>query len=222
MSALRAAELGFLAVLSAAIAGCAYEVGYRPEYVPPERPGFIAQGRLLLVIPEEQRAFVYEGPPASRVGDFTTLVVPLGSITEDIAKDVFGSCFAEGVDVVSSIDDARGEYVAALRGDLQEFVYAYTEVISEGFAGAPADTWITPELSISFRVEVLDRGGEEILDAVYDSGVREGERYIVTGRPAERINSTLHATLHALMLQVADDLRGPLADSCEIIDLEPA
>lgn len=219
--ALRMTRRALCVAACLAAAGCAYEVGYRSEYVPAERPGFVAQGRLLLVIPEEQREFVYEGPPASRIGDFTRLTVPVGAITEDIAKEVFGACFAYGVDVVSALEDAQGDYVAALRGDMQNFVYSYSEVIEEGFDDGSGTTWITPELDISFRVEAFDRSGAKILDDVYDSGVRSGEKYIVTGRPAERINSTLHATLHALMLEVANDLRTRLLGSCEITDLPP-
>jgi hypothetical protein len=42
---------------------------------------------------------------------------------------------------------------------------------------------------------------------------------MVTSRPAERINRTLHATLHSLMLKLAADLRPLLLEECEITDV---
>ena len=56
------------------LAACAYEIGYQPAYLPSAAPDYVAQGKLLVVMPEEQRAFTYEGPPSSRTGDYTTLV----------------------------------------------------------------------------------------------------------------------------------------------------
>jgi len=207
-------------VLGAAsvLAACAYEIGYRPEYVPTEVPNYIAQGKLLIVMAPEQREFVYEGKPSSATGDFTTLVVPIGSIVQDIATQVFGECFAYGVEFVDSTA-GRDDYVLALEGNMQEFVYSYTKVIDEGFDEQPADVWITPEVDIAFAVKGYNRAGDTVLDKIYDSGVQSGESYLVTSKPAERINRTLHATLHALMLQVAADVRPLLIDECEITDV---
>jgi hypothetical protein len=77
-----------------ALGACAYEIGYRGDYLRQEPPQYVAQGKLLIVMPEEQRAFTYEGPPSSRTGDYTTLVVPIGDIVQEIASHVFGECFA--------------------------------------------------------------------------------------------------------------------------------
>jgi hypothetical protein len=211
-----------LAVAAAVVtlSSCAYEVGYRPEYVPAETPSYIAQGRLLIVLPQEQREFVYEGRPSSTTGDFTTLTVPVGAIVEDIARQVFGACFAYGVDFVDTLE-GQSDYVLALEGNMQELVYSYTQVIDRGFDDQPVDVWIVPEVDISFAVKARNRAGEVVLDRVYDSGVTAGEGYRVTGRPAERINRTLHATLHALMLDVASDVRPLLVGECRI-DEAPA
>lgn len=202
------------------LAGCAYEVGYRSEYLRSEPPQYVAQGKLLVVMPDEQRAFAYEGPPNSRTGDFTTLTVPVGNIVQEIASHVFGECFAYGVEFVDSRAD-RDDYVLALEGNLQDFIYSYTKVIDEGFNAERADVWIVPEVQISFAVKGYKRTGEQVLDKVYDSGVKAGEEYMVTSRPAERINRTLHATLHDLMLQVVADVRPLLMEECEITDYLP-
>ena len=205
----------------AALGGCAYEVGFRPEYLPNEAPQYVAQGKLLVVMPDEQRAFVYEGPPSSRTGDFTTMTVPVGNIVQEIASHVFGECFAYGVDFVDSRAD-RSDYVLALEGNMQDFIYSYTKIIDAGFDAERADVWIVPEVRISFAVKGYNRAGQQVLDRVYDSGVAAGEEYMVTSRPAERINRTRHATLHDLMLQVVADVRPLLMEECEVTDYRPA
>ena len=200
------------------LGGCAYEVGYDPAYVPDERPTYVADGALLIVMPEAQRQLVYESAPVSEVGSFTTITIPFGSIMQDIARDVFGSCFARGV-VFAENRDRTAEYVLALEGDMQEFLYSYTRVIDEGFSVEEPTTWLVPEVRMSFDVRAYDPQGLMVLDRTYDSGVVAGPRYYVDSRPAERVNETLHATLHQFMLQVAADVRPLLVGSCDIRDL---
>jgi hypothetical protein len=203
------------------LAGCAYEIGYQPAYLPPDAPTYVAQGKLLVVMPEEQRAFTYEGPPSSTTGDFTKLTVPIGNIVQEIASHVFGECFAYGVEFVGSRSD-RDDYVLAIEGNMQEFIYSYTRVIDQGFEEEDTNVWIVPEVEIAFAVKAYNRAGEQVLDKVYDSGVTAGEEYLVTSRPAERINRVLHATLHDLMLQVVADVRPLLMEECQITDLAAA
>jgi hypothetical protein len=76
-----------------------------------------------------------------------------------------------------------------------------------------------PEVEIAFAVKGYNRAGEQVLDKVYDSGVKSGDEYLVTSRPAERINRVLHETLHGLMLQVVADVRPLLLEECKITDL---
>jgi len=208
-----AAGVGWL-VLGA----CAYEVAYDPAYVPEERPTYVADGALLIVMPEAQRQLVYESRPVSEVGSFTTITIPFGTIMQDIALDVFGSCFARGV-VFAEDRSQAADYVLALEGNMQEFLYSYTQVIDEGFSVEEPTTWLVPEVRMSFDVQAYEPQGLIVLDKTYDSGVVAGPRYNVDSRPAERVNETLHATLHQIMLQVAADVRPLLTGSCDIRDL---
>lgn len=200
------------------LAACSYEVGFEPSYVPDEAPQFIADAKVLVVMPMEQQEFVYSGPPDSTTGDFTTLTVPLGAIVKDIAEDVFTSCFSEGVEVATQ-RPTEGDYVVAIEGDIPDFVYRYTKIIEQGFDEADTDSWIIPEVDISFNARAYDRRGNEILAKTYDSGVTAGESYRVTSRPSERINETLHATLHALMVQLAEDIKPLLVGECTVTDI---
>jgi hypothetical protein len=209
------------AAAALALGGCAYEIGYRAEYLRQEPPQYVAQGKLLVVMPEEQRAFIYEGPPSSRTGDYTTLVVPIGNIVQEIVSHVFGECFAYGVEVADS-REGHDDYVLAIEGDMQEFMYAYDRIIDAGFNTERADVWTVPEVRIAFAVKAYDRAGEQLLDKVYDSGLMAGEEYLVTSKPAERINRVLHATLHDLMLQLVADVRPLLMERCQITDVAAA
>lgn len=210
---------GFAAVAAVlTLGGCAHEIGFHAEYLPQEPPQYVARGKLLILMPEEQRTFVYEGPPSSRTGDYTTLVVPVGNIVQEIARHVFGECFAYGVEVTDSTA-GRDDFVLAIEGDMQQFIYSYTKVIDAGFNAQPADVWIVPEIELAFAVKGYNRAGETVLDKVYDSGVKAGEGYLVTSKPAERINRVLHTTLHDLMLALVADVRPLLMGECEITGL---
>ena len=215
-----ARTIGRLAPLAAALllGGCAYEIGYHDEYLPQEPPAYIAQGKLLIVMPEEQQQFVYEGPPSSRTGDYTTLVVPVGAMVEETARHVFGDCFAYGVEVAAT-REGHDDYVLAIEGNMQQFLYSYTKVIDAGFNGERADTWIVPEVEIAFAVKAYNRAGETVLDKIYDSGIVAGEEYLTTSKPAERINRVLHSTLHELMLDLVADVRPLLIEECEVTEL---
>lgn len=206
------------AVLAAlALGACAHEIGFHAEYLPGEPPQYVAQGKLLILMPEEQRAFVYAGPPSSRTGDFTTLIVPIGNIVQEIARHVFGECFAYGVEVTDSLA-GRDDFVLAIEGDMQRFIYSYTKVIDAGFGGEEADSWIVPELDVAFAVKGYNRSGETVLDKVYDSGIKAGEAYRTTSKPAERINRVLHTTVHDLMLRLVADARPLLMAECQLTD----
>jgi hypothetical protein len=219
---IRDLKLLLAAVLAGAtLGGCTHELAFHDEYLPQEQPAYVAQGKLLIVMPEEQRTFLYEGPPSSRTGDFTTLIVPVGTIVQEIARHVFGECFARGVEVVES-REGRDDFVLAIEGDLQELMYRYTEVVDAGFAGERGDTWIVPEVEVAFAVKGYDRAGQTLIDKVYASGLKSGEQYLVTSKPEERINRVLHTTVHDLMVALVADVRPLLMQECEITELATA
>ncbi len=201
------------------LSGCAHEIGFHAEYLPEEPAQYVAEGKLLILMPEEQRFFTYEGPPSSRTGDYTTLIVPIGNIVQEIARHVFGECFAYGLEVTDSLA-GRDDFVLAIEGDMQQFIYSYTKVIDAGFDGQPVDAWIVPEVDLAFAVKGYNRAGETVLDKVYDSGIKAGEAYLTTAKPAERINRLLHTTVHDLMVRLVADVRPLLMEECELT--EPA
>ena len=216
----RFAIAGALLMTGIAISGCSHEIGFEPGLVPKDRPSYIADGALLFVLPDDEEQFVYDGPPDSEVGNFTTMTVPLGMILKEIATDVFGSCFARGV-TFAPTRETGGDYVLALEADLGDFVYRYERVIDRGFSDVQdPDVWILPEVDISIDVKVYDSRGAEVLSKTYDSGVQAGERYMVNPHHEERINEVLHATLHQLLTEVAEDLYPLLIGECHVVDVD--
>lgn len=210
---------GALALLSL-LTACSYQVGYRPDYVPPERPPYIAHGKILIVLPKDESQFVYKGGPASSVGDYTTLTIPIGQILRDISDKIFTACFADGVEFAND-RSAGKDYVVALQPNLKSFLYRYAQVIDTGFSRENPDRWIVPEVEVTLNVSAYDSRGELLLRHRYESGVVAGKEYRTTTRPADRINQTLHATLSRLMVQVADDLRPLLIGHCKVEDIAP-
>jgi hypothetical protein len=198
------------------LGGCAYQVGYDPGYVPGGAPSFIARGKLLLVMSEADRNFIYEGSPISAVGDFTTLTIPLGAIMTQIAQEVFSSCFSMGVEVTDKAEPGT-DYVLAIEPDISRFMYGYTRFLDESFAEPQQQ--VTPEIELELGLKAYNHDGKQVLDKTYNSGRVAGESYIVTRRPQERINEAVHETLHRLMLQAAEDVRPLLVGECEITDL---
>jgi hypothetical protein len=113
----------------------------------------------------------------------------------------------------------RDDFVLAIEGDMQQLAYSYTSVFDAGFDDRESsDGSIVPEVDVAFAVKAYNRAGDTVLDKVYDSGVRAGEEYRVSAKPAERINRVLHATLHDLMLELVADVRPLLMQECEITE----
>jgi hypothetical protein len=74
-------------------------------------------------------------------------------------------------------------------------------------------------VEVAFAIKGYNPAGDLVLDKVYDSGVTAGEEYLVTSKPAERINRVLHTTVHNLMVELVADVRPLLMEECEITEL---
>lgn len=203
------------------LAACSYQLGYKPEYLPAESAPFIAHGKILVVLPKDQSDFVYKGGPASSVGDYTTMTIPIGRIVRDISNEVFTSCFADGVEFADERSEGK-DYVIAVEPNLKSFLYRYAQVIDTGFSEEDPDRWIIPEVEVTLNVSAYNANGELLLRHRYESGIAAGKEYRTASRPAERINETLHATLHHLFVQIATDLRPLLIGTCKVEDLAPS
>jgi len=207
-----------LAAGATLIAGCAYRVGYEPDYVADEAPGYVADTEIVVLMHPHDTEYVYQGSPTTTVGDFTTLTIPIGNIMQEITAEVFSSCFSYGVVFTDSLSRDMA-FLVAIEPEIRNFSYAYDRTPIPARFDEEQRYSTTPHVEFELSVKAYDAGGETVLDRVYASGPVAGEPYEVTSRPYERINATFHAALQDLMLRVADDIRPLLVGQCEITDL---
>jgi hypothetical protein len=178
------------------VSGCAYNVAYNPSYLPPAPSVTKSEGKVLIMMTAEQEQWVYSDHPTSFTGSGTTLTIPIGSITKQVALSVFEKYFQQ-VGAGENMQQAA-DYQLVVNPVVQHFEYAYNQLKNLGFA-------ITPEVQIDLHVTVYNSGGKELLSRTYSSGEKEGSSYMISGSPDERINKMVHETLYELMMQAAQD-----------------
>jgi hypothetical protein len=204
--------------LGIALGGCAYQVGYEPEYVSDEAPSYVADAEIVILMHPHDTEYVFQGSPTTSVGEFTTLTIPIGNIMQEIAAEVFQSCFSFGVVFTQELSRDMA-YLVAIEPEIMNFSYAYDRVPIESGPDEPPRSITTPQVEFDLAVKAYDSSGRIMLERTYASGRVSGESYEVTNRPYERINETFHTALQQVMLRVADDIRPLLVGQCTITDL---
>lgn len=207
---------GTAAIAVLALAGCVTETtsGFQGRYLPKDTPEFHGKGQVMIVIPDGQRDFRWAGKASSWIGSDSTLELPLGTIVEQIATDVFGTHFS-GVKFVAARPALTGCDIA-VEGDMDQFIYSYTRVIESGFSDETQETWIVPEVDVAFTARAYDASGAQIVGKTYSSGPVAGRRYMVSSKPGERINEALHGTLHDLIDKLAADVNDKQPAACRV------
>ena len=190
------------------LSGCAYQAGYNPTYIPDEEPDYISADEVLLVMADEDEEFIYTGSPSSFTGGGTTLSIPLGAITREVAEEILEDRFSGRVGFANDFLHGEG-YRLALKPRVQRFDYKYNSLKNLGFA-------ITPEVEIDLRVTILDSTGQRIFDEVYQSGRVSGDTYFVSGSPSEKVNETLHRALYDLFEESFADARPIVIDRLDL------
>jgi len=193
--------LTLISIAALFLSACSYNAGFNSTYLPPEGITTKINERVLIVMSEQEQEWVYSGNPTSFTGGATTLTIPLGNITKQIAIEVFSRHFR-------SADSAKGlptdsTYRIAVNPRVSHFEYAYNQLKNLGFA-------ITPEIKLDLDVKMFDSLGKQVMQKTYSAGLRSGESYMVSGSPAEKINQTLHRALFELMENAAVDAVGAL------------
>jgi hypothetical protein len=196
----RLCERTSILVLAAALllGGCSMATGYRPDYVQPRAVAAEEriQGKALLVTSTEEDQYVFSGHPTSFTGSASTLSVPLGFMTRQIAETVFGEVCTEGVDHAAA---AASGYAVIVRPKVTLFEFGYPQLKNLGFA-------ITPEARVDLNVKLLGSDGQPLLDKDYSTGTREGKSYMLSGSPQERTSKLAHQGIYDLMREAAADI----------------
>ena len=210
------AACGATAAAMLLLAACVTETtsGFQGRYLPQDKPEFTGKGQAMIVIPDGQRDFRWAGKASSWIGSSSVLELPLGTIVEQIATDVFGTHFS-GVKFVAARPTLSGCDIT-IEGDMDQFIYSYTRVIESGFSDETQESWIVPEVDVVFTARAYDASGTQIVSKTYSSGPVEGRRYMVSSKPGERINEALHGTLHDLMDKLAADVNKQQPATCRV------
>ena len=93
----------------ALLCGCTFKAGYNPTYItsPPAKLGRQGKALVVLEVSEEQRQF--SESPKSFTDGGTTLELPIGEITKQIALKVFSAAFVDEADFRNEAGQA-GDY----------------------------------------------------------------------------------------------------------------
>lgn len=188
-----AAALGLVA--------CQATTTYKPEYVKPTAvpSGEKIDGKGLLFFEESYANYVYNEGASTFTGSAAKLSVPLGLMTREIGKAVYGAAFSEGVDV-TTVSSAGGAYRVTIQPKVTDFKYYFHQAENLGFA-------ITPGTEMSLTVRLLDPAGAEIATRTYASGEKKGGSYMISGSPEEKISKLAHEVLAELMQKSLVDIR---------------
>lgn len=187
------------ALLAALISGCAFKAGYDPTYLPASAMKLGIPGKALVVmeVGEEQR--VYKDNPRSFTGGGTTLSLPLGEITKQIGLKVFTGAFADGAEFRNEAVPGA-DYRLIVKPRVARLDYYYNQLKNLGFA-------ITPQLEMELSVAMLHGDGTVMFERTYVSGRSEGDTYVLSGSPQEKVNKLIHLTLFKLMTDAAVDVQ---------------
>jgi hypothetical protein len=199
------------------LAGCAGTHEFHEEYLANVSPDFLVEDKIVVLMHDHDQQFVFTGKPTSQIGETITLTMPIGAILREVAADVLRSYFMYGVVFTDRLDPAL-RYTVAIEPEVRDFSYRYDRTVEgnvfdtdEQGGGLEPVSVITPSIEFRLDVAVHDSTGNVIMRKSYPSGVVQGESYIVTSRPHERVNALFHRTLQELMVKVADDVRPLLA-----------
>lgn len=175
--------------------GCAFNAGYNPSYLPAQPMALGITGKSAVVMEATDAQWTFTGGPTSFTGGGTKLTLPLGEITKQVALKVFGAAFASGVDFRDKPTDL-GAYRLVVQPKVGQFTYAYNQLKNLGFA-------VTPQVTMHLNVTLLGPDGKKLHEKQYSSGTVDGDTYLLSGQPAEKVNQLLHQVLFKLMTDAA-------------------
>lgn len=193
-------KLSLAAIAMGTTLGCSHTATYNKGYVPSEALSVPKklEGKALIFTVQEDDARNFKGNPASFTGNATTLELPLGVMTREIAGIVFAGMFEGGVEKSNSLDNLA-EYSLALTPKWTGFEYAYNQAKNLGFA-------ITPQAQIKLHVKLTDPLNQTFYENTYESGIADGGTYMISGSPAEKINQVVHKILYEQMKRASLDV----------------
>jgi hypothetical protein len=197
----RVALLSWALTLMAVLGGCAQTATYNAAYLTPPATAAADKltGQALVYTVQADDDTLWSGKPTSFTGSATTLTIPLGMIAREVAALVFGNAFQGGAVKAHTLAGASG-YRVIVQPRISNFSYEYDALTNAGFA-------VTPTVSLTLDLALLDAAGKTVQQRRYDSGKVVTAAYFVSGSPGEEIGKAAHKAVFDLMTQAARDVR---------------
>ena len=182
------------------ITSCTTSLNYNPSYQGSINPipGPQLPGRAVILTTEVDDNYVFEGNPTSFTGGASSIRIPLGLITKEIAQNTFERMFRGGV-IQTRDAGLISDYSVAITPVVRNFSYAYNQLRNVGML-------VTPQVDLSISVDILDTEGNILRSNTFVSGTKEGDSYFMSGNPGERINQLAHEVVTELLNQAASDV----------------
>lgn len=199
---LRIVLISCLLLTSACTTSVSYNPSLEGRLMPIPGPQF--EGRGVILTTEADDNYVFEGGPTSFTGGGSSIRIPLGLITKEIAQHAFERMFDDGVIQTRDIESLR-DYTVIITPRIRNFSYAYNQLQNAGLL-------VTPQVDISISVDIKNPEQESIRSNTFTSGTRDGDSYFMSGNPAERINKLTHEVITELLNQAASDVYFLLAN----------
>jgi len=195
-----------LLALLIGLAGCQSVTSYDPSYVPAEASMVVGErieGKARIYMTEADRDYVFNGGASTFTGSGAKVSVPLGVMTWEIGKSIYGSAFTDGVEATHAMtDDAR--FLVTIQPRVSDFKYYFHQLENLGFA-------VTPGVELTLTVALLDVSGKLVQTKTYASGEKKAGSYMVSFSPEQKVSRLAHEVMADLMRQSLADVRNWLA-----------
>ncbi len=187
--------------------GCAYQTAYNSTYVPDEPSGHWSSNDAMVVMSEDDFNYTYKGSPSSFTGGGTTLEIPMGYIIREISMEVLRDRFSGEIGFANDVMPDR--YQLALRSSIEKWDYKYNQLRNLGFA-------IMIQAELDLQVEILDASGNVIFDQTYASGLVDGQSFMMSFGPEEKVSALLHELIYGHLEQALDDARPAISQALNL------
>ena len=193
-----AVPLLFLAVFS----GCATTVKYNADYLEWDIKNIepTIQGKALIVTESKEDNRSYSQGPSSFIGATLKVQGNFSQYLYKISESVFDRFFTEGSDQSYKLK-TRSDYKVIIKPEIVHFDYRFNRLKNLFVA-------VTSESSLSLYVEVFNRKGTKVFEKKYESSYVPGDTYLLSLKPAEKINKSIHKALFKLVMEVSEDVAG--------------
>lgn len=189
------------------LGSCSYDASFRQDFIP-QTPSLSSiqklDGKGLVVMSLSDENFIFSDNPASFTGAGTSLTIPMGKVIKQIALEVFGSTFSEGVYFSNNFDNPE-DYLLMINPIVELDNYKYDSLESLGFA-------VTPKVSVSAKVTVRSPDNSILFEKNYSYVDMKAAAYVFASNPDEKVNELIHQAIHKILLESLTDIRNNLIE----------